>query len=168
VAKCAPVTPTSGSSSVAGALRSFRQHLAEAGLKFTGERRAIATSLFESDAHLEAEELLLRLRGSGSRVSRATVYRTLDLLVGAGLARKVRLGTDHNFFEHILGRRQHEHMVCIGCGQVTEWFDPKLARLVERNTKEQGFVAARYTVQVFGRCADCAQADSRQTAPGVG
>ena len=153
-------TPVNASTSVAGALRSFGQHLAADGLKFTGERRAIATALFESDAHLEAEELLLRLRHSGSRVSRATVYRTLDLLVGAGLARKVRLGTDHNFFEHILGRRQHEHMVCVGCGQVIEWFDPQLARLVERNTQEQGFAAARYTVQVFGRCADCAEPES--------
>lgn len=160
MAKSAAVIPANGSSSVAGALSSFRQHLAGDGLKFTGERRAIATALFESDAHLEAEELLLRLRGSGSRVSRATVYRTLDLLVGAGLARKVRLGTDHNFFEHILGRRQHEHMVCIGCGQVIEWFDPQLARLVERNTKEQAFDAARYTVQVFGRCADCAESNT--------
>jgi Fur family ferric uptake transcriptional regulator len=141
-------------------LSSFRRHLADHGLKFTGERRAIATALFESDSHLEAEELLARLRRSGSRVSRATVYRTLDLLVGAGLARKVRLGADHNFFEHILGRRQHEHMVCIGCGQVIEWFDPQLARLVERNTKEQGFAAARYTVQVFGRCADCQEPGS--------
>lgn len=154
--KSAAVMSTNGSSSVAGALRSFHEHLAGDGLKFTDERRAIATALFESDAHLEAEELLARLRSAGSRVSRATVYRTLDLLVGAGLARKVRLGTDHNFFEHILGRRQHEHMVCIGCGQVIEWFDPQLARLVERNTHEQGFVATRYTVQVFGRCAECA------------
>jgi len=160
VAKSAARRPTDGSSSVAGALRSFRQHLADHGLKFTGERRTIATSLFESDSHLEAEELLLRLRSSGSRVSRATVYRTLDLLVGAGLARKVRLGTDHNFFEHILGRRQHEHMVCIGCGQVIEWFDPELAGLVERNTAEQGFETARYTVQVFGRCAECAESRS--------
>jgi Fur family ferric uptake transcriptional regulator len=140
---------------VAGALQSFGQYLAERGLKFTGERRAIATALFENDTHLEAEELHLRLRAAGSRVSRATVYRTLDLLVGAGLARKIRLGTDHNFFEHILGRRQHEHMVCIACGQVIEWFDPQLADLVARNTEEQGFDAARYTVQVFGRCADC-------------
>ncbi len=160
MAKSAAVSPANASSSVAGALRSFSQHLANDGLRFTGERRTIATALFESDSHLEAEELLLRLRHAGSRVSRATVYRTLDLLVGAGLARKVRLGTDHNFFEHILGRRQHEHMVCIGCGQVIEWFDPQLARLVERNTKEQGFVAARYTVQVFGRCADCADSDT--------
>jgi len=160
VAKSAAAKPSNGSSSVAGALRSFRQHLADNGLKFTGERLAIATALFECDSHLEAEQLLLLLRGSGSRVSRATVYRTLDLLVGAGLVRKVRLGADHNFFEHILSRRQHEHMVCVGCGQVIEWFDPQLADLVERNTQEQGFAAARYTVQVFGRCADCAGPDS--------
>ncbi len=158
--KSAVAKPTNGSNSVAGALRNFGEHLADNGLRFTSERRAIAVALFETDAHLEAEELLLRLRRSGSRVSRATVYRTLDLLVAARLARKVRLGTDHNLFEHILGRRQHEHMVCIGCGQVIEWFDPQMDRIVERNTKEQGFTATRYTVQVFGRCANCAESDS--------
>ncbi len=157
MSRSAPASSSSAGNSVDGALRSFREYLSQEGLKFTGERRAIAMVLFESTAHLEAEELLHRLKGSGATVSRATVYRTLDLLVAAGLARKVRLGTDHNFFEHILGRRQHEHMVCIGCGSVIEWFDPELASLVERNTREQGFEPARYTVQVFGRCADCVQ-----------
>jgi Fur family ferric uptake transcriptional regulator len=156
-ARSAPAGNGGTSTAVESALSSFREYLVGEGLKFTGERRAIALALFESESHLEAEELLLRLKGTGANVSRATVYRTLDLLVEAGLARKVRLGTDHNFFEHILGRRQHEHMVCISCGTVIEWFDPELASLVERNTEEQGFEPARYTVQVFGRCADCAQ-----------
>lgn len=156
-ARSARAGDRAASTAVESALSSFREYLVGEGLKFTGERRAIAEVLFESDSHLEAEELLLRLKSADANVSRATVYRTLDLLVEAGLARKVRLGTDHNFFEHILGRRQHEHMVCIGCGNVIEWFDPELAQLVERNTKEQGFQPARYTVQVFGRCADCAQ-----------
>lgn len=156
MAKSAIANSSKGGRSVESALGSFREHLALEGLKFTGERRAIATALFASDSHLEADEMLSRLKGEGARVSRATVYRTLDLLVSAGLARKVRLGTDHNFFEHILGRRQHEHMVCIGCGQVIEWFDPEVERLVERNASQQGFETARYTVQVFGRCADCA------------
>lgn len=158
MAKSAIVDPRKESRTVASALRSFREHLAGHGLKFTAERRAIATALFQTDSHLEADELLARLSAGGSTVSRATVYRTLDLLVGAGLARKVRLGTDHNYFEHILGRRQHEHMVCIACGQVIEWFDADVARLVERNASQRGFETARYTVQVFGRCADCAGA----------
>jgi len=156
VSKLAENRREPGSRSVEGALQSFERYLADAGLRFTSERRTIARALFESDAHFEAEQLMIELRGAGSRVSRATVYRTLDLLVAAGLASKVRLGADHNLFEHILGRRQHEHMVCIGCGRITEWFDPALAHIVDTNAAQQGFTVTRYTVQVFGRCDDCA------------
>ena len=141
---------------VNSALERFREYLAEQGLRFTTEREAIAKALFENNAHFEAEELLARMRSDGSRVSRATVYRTLDLLVTAGLARKVRLGAEHNYFEHILGRRQHEHMVCIQCGEVIEWFDADLEGVLSRNAERYGFVPARYTVQIFGHCASCA------------
>ena len=146
------------SRSVTSALRGFQDYLTQQGLKFTGERETIAVALFESDSHLEAEELLERLRDTGARVSRATVYRTLDLLVTAGLARKVRLGSEHNYFEHILGRRQHEHMVCIACGEVIEWSDRDLEDIIRRSTAARGFRAARYSVQIFGHCADCAAA----------
>lgn len=145
-------------SAVASALRGFQDYLNEQGLKFTGERETIAVALFGSDSHLEAEELLERLQATGARVSRATVYRTLDLLVTAGLARKVRLGAEHNYFEHILGRRQHEHMVCIACGDVIEWSDPELEDMIDRNTSTRGFRAARYSVQIFGHCAACSAA----------
>lgn len=133
----------------------FRTFLRDSGLKYTQEREQILQEFFAVDHHFEAEEFLERLRSQGGRVSRATIYRTLDLLVQAGLARKVRLGTDHYYFEHILGRRQHEHMICLGCERVIEWYDDELEAVLRRNLEEHDFAASRYNVQVFGYCADC-------------
>jgi Fur family ferric uptake transcriptional regulator len=154
-------TPPSGAVPQAAreaAVERFRAFLRASSLKYTHEREQVLREFFAVDHHFEAEELLTRLRTERSRVSRATIYRTLDLLVQAGLARKVRLGTDHYYFEHVLGRRQHEHMICLGCDRVIEWYDEELEAVLQRNLQQQGFVASRYNVQVFGHCADC-QAD---------
>lgn len=137
------------------AAEQFRDWLREQGLKLTQEREEIVQAFFRLDKHVEAEEFLLQMRESGSGVSRATIYRTLDLLVQAGLARKVRLGTDHYHFEHVLGRGQHEHMICLECERIIEWYDPELEALIHENVEEHRFVARRYSLQVFGLCADC-------------
>lgn len=141
----------------------FSVFLRDNGLKYTQERQVILDAFLSLDEHVEAEALLERLRHGGTRVSRATVYRTLDLLVQAGLARKVRLGTDHYYFERILGRRQHEHMICLDCGRVIEWFDGDLERLVTANVERHEFQPARYSVQVFGYCSACASSSSRRS-----
>lgn len=141
----------------AAAVDTFRAWLREQGLKCTQEREEIVEEFLRTDRHVEAEEFLLRMREAGSRVSRATIYRTLDLLVQAGLARKVRLGTDHYYFEHILGRSQHEHMICLQCDRIIEWYDADLEALIRENLERHRFVARRYSVQVFGVCAECAE-----------
>lgn len=133
----------------------FRQFLRERGLKYTAERQEVLRLFFTARRHLEAEELLGLAQAAGARVSRATIYRTLDLLVQAGLARKVRLGAEHVYYEHVLGRRQHEHMICLRCEKVIEWYDPQLEAVLQANVDRHGFTAARSSVQIFGYCADC-------------
>lgn len=153
-----PVAPSSGPVPPRArdtAAERFRAFLRASGLKYTQEREQVLREFFAVDHHFEAEELRSRMRQEGSRVSRATIYRTLDLLVQAGLARKVRLGTDHYYFEHILGRRQHEHMICLNCERVIEWYDEELESVLRRNLDRHDFAASRYNVQVFGTCADC-------------
>ena len=138
----------------------FGTYLRDNGLKLTPERRAILEQFYSIHDHIEADELLFHLRREGVRVSRATIYRTLDLLVNAGLARRIRLGKDHAYYEHILGREAHEHMICLGCDRIIEWLDPELTALVFRNCDDQSFSPARHSLQVFGYCQDCA--DTRE------
>ena len=134
----------------------FGSYLREHNLKLTPERRAILREFYRIHDHIEADELLFHLRRADARVSRATIYRTLELLVQAGLARRIRLGKDHSFYEHILGREAHEHMICLGCDRVIEWLDPQLTELVFKNCDAQRFAPARHSLQVFGYCEDCA------------
>ncbi len=133
----------------------FESYLRDHKLKLTSERRAIVREFYDIHEHIEADELLFRLRLAGTKVSRATIYRTLDLLVQAGLARRIRLGKDHSYYEHILGREAHEHMICLGCDRIIEWLDPELTQIVFKNCDDQDFSPTRHSLQVFGYCEDC-------------
>ena len=75
----------------------FIQYLRENNLKVTQERLALLDEIFATDEHLDADDLLARMKSKQRKVSRATVYRTLDLLVQCGLVRKSRLGREHYF-----------------------------------------------------------------------
>ena len=146
----------------------FERFLSDHELKLTPERRAILREFYRIHEHIEADELLFYLRRAGVRVSRATIYRTLDLLVQAGLARRIRLGKDHSYYEHILGREAHEHMVCLGCDRIIEWLDPELSQLVFRNCDEQSFAPARHSLQVFGYCKECSDSSEAHEALELG
>ena len=146
----------------------FERYLRGHDLKLTTERRAILREFYRIHEHIEADELLFHLRRSGVRVSRATIYRTLDLLVQAGLARRIRLGKDHAYYEHILGREAHEHMICLGCDRIIEWLDPQLTSIVFRNCAAQNFSPARHSLQVFGYCEDCASSREAEEALELG
>ena len=97
----------------------FVQYLRDNNLKVTKERLMLLEELFGSSGHLDADSLLFQLRSQGKHVSRATIYRTLDLLVQCGLARKSRLGREHYVYEKVTPGKRHDHMVCTGCGQST-------------------------------------------------
>lgn len=142
----------------------FAAYLQDHGLKLTAERQAILQEFYRIHEHIDADELLFSLRRNGVGVSRATIYRTLDLMVQAGLARRITFGKDHAYYEHILGREAHEHMVCLGCDRIIEWLDPDLLDVVRRNCQEHEFAPARHSLQVFGYCKDCAGTREAQEA----
>ena len=146
----------------------FGRYLSEHDLKLTPERREILQEFYRIHEHIEADELMFHLRRAGVRVSRATIYRTLDLLVQAGLARRISLGKDHSYYEHILGREAHEHMICLGCDRIIEWLDEDLTRVVFRNCAEQRFSPARHSLQVFGYCQDCSETSEAHKALELG
>src|SRR3989304_8456233 len=90
----------------------FVQYLRDNNLKVTKERLMLLEELFNSTGHLDADSLLFQLRNQGKRVSRATIYRTLDLLVQCGLARKSRLGGAHYVYERATPGKPHAPPVC--------------------------------------------------------
>src|SRR5512144_1250302 len=106
----------------------FQDFLRVAGLKLTGERSALVREIFSTHYHFEADELLSKMKQKNVKISRATVYRTLELLVKSGMVRRVHLGEDHYHYEHVTGNSHHDHLICTTCGSVIEFHDEELER----------------------------------------
>jgi Fur family ferric uptake transcriptional regulator len=137
------------------AIETFAKYLSSKDLKLTTERQVVLQEIFLHRGHLEAEDLLHSLRKKKKRASRATIYRTLELLVNSGIVRKVDLGHGHSHYEHVLGHAHHEHMVCLKCGKVIEFSDRKIERSLEKMCERSQFEHTSHHFQVFGYCKDC-------------
>jgi Fur family ferric uptake transcriptional regulator len=133
----------------------FRSYLDERGLKYTKERVAILHAVMENHGHFEVEDLILAMRQKGQKVSKATTYRTLALLLGAAIIRQLVFGPKHAYYEHIYGHRHHEHMVCLQCGKVVEFLEPRLSALVDAISDQHSFTLTSHRFTLFGLCAEC-------------
>ena len=129
-------------------------------LKLTGERLAVLASIFQWESHFDAETLHAHLRTAGRDISRATVYRTLDLLVQSGLVRKNSLGASHANYEAAQDDEHHDHLICLNCSQVVEFYRPDIENLQEQICAAHGFKLVHHSLQIFGLCPGCTdQAD---------
>ncbi len=133
----------------------FVQYLRDNNLKVTKERLMLLEELFNSSGHLDADSLLFQLRNQSKRVSRATIYRTLDLLVQCGLARKSRLGREHYVYEKVTPGKRHDHMVCTSCGRILEFYDTELEDRQRQVCLEHHFLPTFYSLQIQGLCSEC-------------
>ncbi len=144
----------------------FLSFLRERRQRVTAERLALLDEMFRQHGHLDAEQLLSAVLERGLKISRATVYRNLDLLVASGLARKQRLGRRRFLYEHIHGGQRHDHLVCTGCGRVVEFVSPGIAALQAEICRAHGFLPTAYSLQINSICKGCAAAETgREAAP---
>ncbi len=140
----------------------FRRYLREQGLPVTQQRETIAEVVFASEGHLSVEEIEEQLRRRGERTGKATIYRTLEMLVKSGLVAEHDFGEGFKRYEHLFGQQPvHEHLVCTECGAVTEIEDEALVRLQEEVARRHGFQPSRYRLQIYGLCARCRAAGRR-------
>ena len=137
----------------------FREFLEIRGEKLTEPRRILIRHIFDSHKHFDADELVSDLRGAGRRVSRATVYRTLRLLVEAGLLRELRL-TNRTAYEHDYGYPSHDHLHCTQCDRVVEFNDDEIRRIREAVSQAHGFLASGHRFIITGLCSSCSRARS--------
>lgn len=134
----------------------FLDFLREGGLRVTAERLALFDEVFEQHGHVDAERILRAMKSKGMKISRATVYRNLELLVSCGLVKKYRLGHDRYLFEHLHPGQQHDHLVCEGCGRVVEFISPGIRALQREICKAHDFDPDQHTLKISGRCLICA------------
>ena len=147
--------PASGSGKNSAAADVFKKYLAGQNLKMTRERRSILQEVFTSDEHFGADELHLRFVTKRVPMSRATIYRALDHLVKSGLVRRVYLDQKKAFYEHVYGRKHHEHMICLSCGKVIEFSDDPLEQRQDKVCRDLKFKPLRHSLRIVGLCSDC-------------
>lgn len=133
----------------------FSDFLANNGLKFTPERRAVLDAVFETHRHFDAEEMVDIIRHRDRKISRATVYRTLDLLVKGGFVRAMELGDSKKVYEHIIGHKHHDHLICTACGRTIEFDEDLIESLQQQVCDRLDFHPEWHSLRIFGVCDRC-------------
>jgi Fur family ferric uptake transcriptional regulator len=146
-------------------LARFQDFLQQQGLKLTSERTALVREIFATHYHFEADELLFKMKEKNVKISRATVYRTLELLVKSGLVRRVHLGEDHYHYEHVSGNSHHDHLICTTCGGVIEFHDEELERLQLAICEKKKFTPTFHNLQILGVCDSCRRKGQTPQSP---
>ncbi len=124
-------------------------------LKNTPERLAILKELLNVNQHFDADEFFLHLKKNSINVSRATVYRTLELLQMAGMVRKSTMGESHAHYEFIWNQEHHDHLICSQCGKIIEFFDEEIEKRQRQICERHGFVMRKHNLQIWGVCKEC-------------
>ncbi len=135
--------------------RIFQDFLAGRGLKLTKERMAVVGQIYSTQGHFEPEHLYFRIRGSGIKASRASVYRTLNLLVECGLIERISRSDKGNVYELTFGSRHHDHMVCRDCGEVIEFYSEDLEKIQRDICRKFSFEGTSHTLEIRGQCRRC-------------
>ena len=136
-------------------LNRFKEALKKEGLKYTPQRTAVLEEIIKDKGHRESEEIYLALKKRGQHVSRATVYRTMDILVNNGFARKMNLGDGRARYESKVNSPHHDHLVCMDCGLIVEFMDQKIEDLQDEIAIQYEFQLKRHIHQLFGLCKEC-------------
>ena len=125
------------------------------GIPATAQRLALAGIIFSTHKHLSADEILALARQRGARMGRVTVYRTLRTMVEAGLVEERTFDRNRLLYEHTVGHRHHDHMLCVECRRIVEFVNPKIETEQEKVAKSHGFELVHHSHVLFGICAGC-------------
>ena len=123
--------------------------------RITQARFAVLDAVLQSQGHFDADGLYYRLITTGTRVSKATVYNTLELLQECGLVSKYRFAENSSRYEKAFGRPHHHHLICLECGDIIEFVNDRLERIQNDVCADKGFVPQSSTLQIFGTCSKC-------------
>ncbi len=137
-------------------LEEFARLLKRNKLKFTRQREAILKALYDNDGHFSPEEIHRFVSDANDdlNVGIATVYRTLSLLEGAGLAESISFGKDGKKYEIGL-KKHHDHLICTRCGTIIEFTDEIIEARQEAIARKYRFKMTDHTMKIVGLCADC-------------
>ena len=137
-------------------------YMAKKGLRSTAQRRLIVDTFFDGHPHVTIEDLLAEVRGRDRGIGYATVYRTLKLLAESGVASERRFGDGLSRYELADDDDDHhDHLICLGCGTITEFEEPRIEKLQDAVAERYGFRVESHRHELYGTCAACQKREAR-------
>ena len=136
-----------------GRLETLRAYISEQGLKNSKQREIVAEAFFESGDHMRVEELLSVAREIDPKISQATVYRTMKLLVDCALAEARHFNDGQARYEPSDGKGEHhDHLICVQCGKIIEFVDERIEHLQDLVAEKYGFTITNHKMELYGNC----------------